>query len=90
MSQEILTAIAKLDEKTTAATKAISEVGSEVAAFRKETNQRFEGMEQRFEGMEQRFDKLESEVSDGFEKLDGRMVSLEAQVEALKENKEWE
>ncbi len=87
MSQEILTAIANLDEKTT---KAILEVRNELAVFRKETDQRFEEIDQRFEGMDQRFDKLDSEMRDGFELLDGRMVSLEAKVEALRENKEWE
>ncbi len=105
MTQEILTAIANLEEKTTTAiakldertTNAFSEVRSEVAAFRKENNRRFESIDQQFESIEQRLevveqrlDKLETEMGEGFELLDGRLVSLEAKVEALRENKEWE
>lgn len=56
--------------------------------FQNETRQEFQKLNERFDKVDARFDKLESDMADGFEKVDGQLQGISAKVEAL-ENEKW-
>ena len=58
--------IRKLKREMSAILRKLDKIEEEIKGFRKETNERFDGVDKRFDGCESRFDGLENKLEKSF------------------------